>query len=929
MVPVFLVSLKKHPMSGLSSLHGWLAFSLTLLVLAALSGPSMGAVEFPGPVQQNLLAGPLSAVSVPWSDGNTEYLLVGSDDGFLSIVYHLFGDVHFEILDRHFLDGEILWMGPWEGGPYGQRGFVVATRGPDRLHFIEMTYSSPYVRVEQTLELPEDPGVGDFLTDGPGGAAQMVLSLPGIDQVLVLRQIEGLWAINQTLNTGDEPLFLTAVDLDGDQVLEFVSADRGELSGTLGIFGQQTDGTYALESHAQLPGKVHQILSGDLDLDGLQELVVSYSDLSQLDLLTGETGNLVIHHSLNTTLPADYFQMVLLPAGNWGLVSSVEERGMMDFFLLEEESWVHQDSYYVGCRPRSLVVGDFNGDDINEVACLGYSERVLSILLGNTMPGFWGYPAVPLSNNPGPAIMSDFDGDGFTDLVVGSLVPKSLSLYPREPEGGLSRTPVLQEVGFYPLSLAAGDFLGDAANELVVLDSGANSLIFLTYAGDDGFVTHAEVPFSSGLSQLRVADIDHDGHLDLYLAQSSRQQVDVLFGLGEGVFAPVVTLDLPLGAFDVTAVDLNNDSLLELVVSDGQSRVWTMINVGGRSFGSPVHTQANAGARYLEAADLDGDADLDIVVGNSDSETITILENQGDGTLNRRIGSLSLMGQPTSVDCQDMNNDGIPDVVISLANNHGLQVLLASGTWEYPFIRLFETSGDVVNTLVEDFNQDDRPDILNLDNDLLLGLIMFNTQRVLVSVDPTALTIQCSSQEFRVRILPDRQGPWELSLGKPGQWQQLAANGHSQVGNLDFDGRAWTLNFDPAEAGFPDATMQLRLTIGLSGQEEILTLALPENCLTATESLPPLRWRDLPWPNPFNPRIHGRIQLDAASEVDAAVFDLAGRRVATLLQENLSAGVHDLTWDGQRQGRPASAGLYLLRISSNNSFLSRKIVLLK
>ncbi len=929
MVPVSLVFLKKHPIRPLISNFWWAAILVSVLAQIFPLTPAMGAVEFPGPVEQPLLAGPLSAIPIPWSDENAEYLLVGNDNGFLNVVYHLFQDIHFDIFVRFFLGGEIQWLGAWEGGPFGQRGFVAATSNPDRLHFLEISYSDPYIRVEQTLTLPEDPGMGEFVASGPEGQGQLALSLPGVDQVLILRESADFWTINQTLPTGDEPLFLEAIDLDGDHIPELVSANRGELSGTLGIFQLGNDGFYAQQQHAELPGRVHQVLAEDFDLDGLKELVVSYIDLPRLDVLSSESGDLAVRHSLPMTFPSDYFQIVFLPSDDWGIVSAVEKRGMMDFFHFKEEQWVYQDSYYVGCLPRRLVVGDYNGDDINEVACLGSSQNVVTILLGNTLPGFWGYPAVPLTGNPGSSTLADLNGDGLSDLIVGSLVPKGLSVYLRESTGELSIHPVLQDVEFFPLSLTAGDFMGDQSLELVVLDSGGNALYFLNYVEGVGLVTQAEVPYSSGLSKLRVADIDDDGHLDLYLTQTSRLQVDVLFGSGEGTFAPVMSIDFPLGAYDVLALDMNDDSLLELVVSDGHTRVWTVENMGARSFGSPVHTQANSGARYLAAADLDGDSDQDVVVANFTSESLSILENVGDGSFNRRVGSLGLVGQPSGVECRDMDNDGLVDMVLRLGPSNGVQVLPAWDVWQYSSIGLFETSDNVVQTLIEDFNQDDRPDILCLDSELQLGLVMLNTQRALVSVDPTALTQACDGEHFTIGIRPDRQGPWELSLGNAGQWRVLAANGQSQVGQLGFGDGQWILDFDSADVGFPDAAMELRLKVGFVGNEETLLLPLAPSCFATGNVLPGLRWRDLPWPNPFNPRIHSRIQLYAPDEIDAAVFDLAGRRVATLRRGYLEAGVHDLTWDGQYQGQSAAAGLYLLRVRSSSSLLSRKIVLLK
>lgn len=929
MVPVYFDSLRKRPNNRLNDQPVRLAVLLCVVLLALLAVPAQGSVEFPGPVEQPLLAGPRSAVSVPWNTGNSDFLVVGDDQGFMNFIYHLFLDVNYAVYARYNLGGDILWMQQWLDGPYGQRGLVVATANPDRLHFVEIIYSSPFVRIEQTLELPEDPGSTVFLSPGPNGEAQMALSLPGVDQVLILRQVAGQWLTSQVLDTGDEPWSLAALDLDGDQVLEFVSANRGGLSGTLGVFTQQIDGTYVLSSHVELSGKVHRVLAEDLDLDGSRELIVSYTDFSQLDIMTRETGNWVTLHSLDTLNPGGYSQVVLLPAGDFGIVTSFEDRGLMEFFIFSEGSWILRESYYVGCRPLALAVCDLNGDDINEIACLGSSEHTVTFLLGNTAPGFWGFPAVSLTPNPITSLLADFDGNELSDLVVGTFGPSSLNLYLNDPAGGLSKTPINQEVSFFPTSMAAGNFSGDEKNELVVLDSGNDLLRFFTISNSAGFVADTTLDFSAVSAQLHVADVDNDGYADIYLAQASRQQVDLLFGQGGGSFSEVLTLDLPLGAHEVVAIDLNNDAWLDLVVADGQARVWTMVNLDGRSFASAVPVQANTGTRSLAVVDLDNDSDLDVVVGNFNSETITFLENTGNGILSRRIGGLSLNGHPTSVHCSDMNGDGITDVVIQVQGTDGLRVAQASGIWNYPVVWSFETSDNVTQTLVGDFNHDDKPDILNLDNNLMLGLVMVNTQRILVSVDPTALSFDCSNQDVTVQILPDRNGPWELSLGSPGNWQVLATNGQSAVGTIDYDGRSWILEFEVSEIANFGTGMEFRLTIGLPEDEETLTLALGGHCFMAEVGVPQLRWRDQPWPNPFNPRIQGRIQLDAAAEVDAAVFDLAGRRVATLKQGYLSAGIHPLVWDGQHRGQAAAAGLYMLRIRAENSVLSRKIILLK
>ena len=59
----------------------------------------------------------------------------------------------------------------------------------------------------------------------------------------------------------------------------------------------------------------------------------------------------------------------------------------------------------------------------------------------------------------------------------------------------------------------------------------------------------------------------------------------------------------------------------------------------------------------------------------------------------------------------------------------------------------------------------------------------------------------------------------------------------------------------------------------------------------------------------------------------AAVYSVAGRRVATLLDADLPAGWHPVTWNGRDgSGRPVAAGVYPLRLTAAGERVTRKIV---
>jgi hypothetical protein len=85
-----------------------------------------------------------------------------------------------------------------------------------------------------------------------------------------------------------------------------------------------------------------------------------------------------------------------------------------------------------------------------------------------------------------------------------------------------------------------------------------------------------------------------------------------------------------------------------------------------------------------------------------------------------------------------------------------------------------------------------------------------------------------------------------------------------------------------------------------------------------------------PWPNPALRTAHIRFALPAAARVRAEVFDVVGRRVATLIDDQrLEAGEHRVTWSGlDASARRVRAGVYQVRVSSEGAIQARQVALI-
>jgi hypothetical protein len=122
---------------------------------------------------------------------------------------------------------------------------------------------------------------------------------------------------------------------------------------------------------------------------------------------------------------------------------------------------------------------------------------------------------------------------------------------------------------------------------------------------------------------------------------------------------------------------------------------------------------------------------------------------------------------------------------------------------------------------------------------------------------------------------------------------------------------------------------------------DTLTLSVPENgdsiqvdvaLLNATSSVPssnaPSEFRlNQNYPNPFNPTTTLTYQLPKASDVRLEVFDVVGRKVATLVSAKQGAGTHSVSFNASEFS--LTSGVYFYRLSAGGRTETKRMTLLK
>jgi hypothetical protein len=79
------------------------------------------------------------------------------------------------------------------------------------------------------------------------------------------------------------------------------------------------------------------------------------------------------------------------------------------------------------------------------------------------------------------------------------------------------------------------------------------------------------------------------------------------------------------------------------------------------------------------------------------------------------------------------------------------------------------------------------------------------------------------------------------------------------------------------------------------------------------------------YPNPFNPSTTIRYQLPVASEVKLEVYDVLGKKIATVVNERQSAGSYQVVWNASG----LSSGTYFYRLQAGTFVETKKMIMVK
>jgi hypothetical protein len=392
-------------------------------------------------------------------------------------------------------------------------------------------------------------------------------------------------------------------------------------------------------------------------------------------------------------------------------------------------------------------------------------------------------------------------------------------------------------------------------------------------------------------------------------------------------------------------VDLNNDGQKEIVVLSGDGKMYAYSFSGAALSGFPVqvqNTEDNFGNIIImpspAAADLDGNGQKEIVIGTLD-KTLKVINPNGSVRFTKTLDS-AVYSSP----------------LISKINSSTYRIIVttAAGT-----IYIYDNLGNLVTSRNLGSGFVSSPVLADLDKTGTPQLIVATLGGEIYKLNPLTLdnmwVLPTGQEIYSSPVIADVDGDNYLDLvyaGQGGYLMPITRQGYlcdsatmaavepfnswiistCAVGDIDKDGKMELIaaSMDNKLKAFrmPNTTVNSKVWWGSFGNDlgntriaDSLTSVGIVNSSTVADKYS----LGQNYPNPFNPTTKISFSVPKNEFVSIKVFDLTGKEIAQLVNNEMNAGTYEYIFNGSS----LASGIYFYQIKTPNFTETKRMTLVK
>jgi len=541
---------------------------------------------------------------------------------------------------------------------------------------------------------------GDFTGDGKLDLA--VANQGSSDLSILLGNGDGTFQPAVQYAVGSSPGLIVAGDFTGDGRTDLAVANV--FSNTVSMLLGNGDGTFS--DPGQFATSPHATpLLADVNGDGTDGVLVvdGAGDILYRQGIPGHPGTFEPPITVNPGFPSR--DITWVPNTDQGpVLASVDaDDDAISLYVYRDGGFVRVGSLATGRLPAQIVAADLSDDGLDDLIVrnardgslsiysnLDFTQALVGPFAGPVRPGpqpFGSPVTLPVGLGVSDVRAVDTTGSGRLDLVVTNKLTGEVSVLLNQANGtfappapyraatGLSEidpgsTPEVASLDA-TIGVAAGPLTAGALPSLVTINPGSYTLDVLAGLGGGLFANPVTIQTTSPAQVVRMADFTGNGIDDL--AVLTANGLSIYLGNGQGGFLPPTTYAVPPETDGLTVADVTGNGKLDLLLGNAYGDVLVLRGNGDGTF-QPYH-EANQ-AVELAVADLTGNGSKDIIYADQGLDRVVVDYGAGNSTVlaNQSSGLL----EPGAVALANLNGpDYPPDLIV--ANSGSNNVLIYPG----------------------------------------------------------------------------------------------------------------------------------------------------------------------------------------------------------------------------------------------------------
>ena len=329
--------------------------------------------------------------------------------------------------------------------------------------------------------------------------------------------------------------------LDGDLALDL--AVTGDVPEQVSLLFNAGDGSFGLPVQVVLGGGTgpHGVVAGDFDGDTDVDLAVSLKNVNAVQLLINNSGTFSPGAITGVAglLPRDIVAGDLDLNGLPDVVTSNRDSDDVSVLLNPDRVLAAAVTYAAGQEPRGLALGHFNADNLLDLAVAASGSRQVSVLL-NQGSGTFGAPialSVGADLRPLGVTAADLDRDGLMDVATttSDVGVDFASVFLRTGAGTFASRVDWAVGGVNPDGIVAADFDVDGLLDLATADQDSAQVSVLRNLGGGTFDTAIGLAVGTTPGPLSAPDLNQNSAADLVSVNQDSNNVSVLVNNNNGL----------------------------------------------------------------------------------------------------------------------------------------------------------------------------------------------------------------------------------------------------------------------------------------------------------------------------------------------------------------------------------------------------------